>query len=68
MMYVRVLFLFTALIFTFGTAGDQGLLNEYFDDWATSGPTYRIPVTYNMLPSSIYRLVLISLHIRHDAE
>lgn len=37
------------------------MLNEYFDSWATSGPTYRIPVTYNMLPSTIYRLVLIFL-------
>ncbi|GAB5586846.1 glycogenin glucosyltransferase [Umbelopsis nana] len=35
-------------------AGDQGLLNEYFHDWATSGPTYRIPFTYNILPSAIY--------------
>lgn len=37
------------------SAGDQGLLNEHFEDWSTSGPSHRIPFTFNIVASALYR-------------
>jgi hypothetical protein len=38
-------------------AGDQGLLNEHFQNWSMSGPSHRIPFTFNIVASAIYRYV-----------
>lgn len=34
--------------------GDQGLLNLYFKDWATSDISRHLPFLYNMISSAIY--------------
>lgn len=34
--------------------GDQGLLNQFFSDWATSDSTRRLPFTYNVINQSVY--------------
>jgi len=34
--------------------GDQGLLNEYFSEWATSDISRHIPFTYNTVSSAVY--------------
>ncbi|EDQ90534.1 uncharacterized protein MONBRDRAFT_1946, partial [Monosiga brevicollis MX1] len=34
--------------------GDQGLLNEYFADWATQGGEARLPFAYNMTANASY--------------
>ncbi|KAJ1929652.1 glycogenin glucosyltransferase [Tieghemiomyces parasiticus] len=34
--------------------GDQGLLNDYFADWATAGPAHRLAFTDNFTASAVY--------------
>eukprot|EP00045_Choanoeca_perplexa_P003976 m.34706 g.34706 ORF g.34706 m.34706 type:complete len:349 (+) comp12333_c0_seq1:120-1166(+) len=34
--------------------GDQGLLNQYFSSWATSGPESRLPFGFNMTANASY--------------
>ncbi|KAJ3041794.1 Glycogenin-2 [Rhizophlyctis rosea] len=56
--------------------GDQGLLNSYFDNWASgrskagaSGPnefTGRLPFTYNVTPSAFYSYLPAYMHFYRD--
>jgi len=34
--------------------GDQGLLNDFFGDWATKGSSHRLPFVYNMVANITY--------------
>ncbi|KAJ2961596.1 hypothetical protein NQZ79_g3180 [Umbelopsis isabellina] len=49
-------------------AGDQGLLNEHFEDWSTSGPSHRIPFTFNIVASAIYSYAPASKEFRKDVK
>jgi len=37
--------------------GDQGLLNTYFNDWNSKGPSNRLPFIYNMSSHVVYTYV-----------
>lgn len=39
----------------FFTGGDQGLLNSYWSDWATSDIKYHLPFIYNVTPNMYYQ-------------
>ncbi|KAG2185058.1 hypothetical protein INT43_000971 [Umbelopsis isabellina] len=49
-------------------AGDQGLLNEHFEDWSTSGPSHRIPFAFNIVASAIYSYAPASKEFRKDVK
>jgi glycogenin glucosyltransferase len=34
--------------------GDQGVLNTFFNSWINSGPSHRLPFTYNMSTNVVY--------------
>ena len=36
------------------SGGDQGLLNDYFGDWATKDITKHLPFVYNTVSTSFY--------------
>jgi len=35
--------------------GDQGLLNAFWSDWATSDIKYHLPFIYNVTPNMYYQ-------------
>jgi glycogenin glucosyltransferase len=37
--------------------GDQGLLNQFFSDWATKDITKRLPFTYNTTTTAVYSYI-----------
>ena len=59
-----------------GLGGDQGLLNSYFDNWASgrsksgaSGPnefTSRLPFTFNVTPSAFYSYLPAYMNFYRD--
>ena len=36
------------------TGGDQGLLNQYFSDWARQDISRRLPFIYNVVSQQFY--------------
>ncbi|CAM0135972.1 unnamed protein product [Umbelopsis sp. WA50703] len=49
-------------------AGDQGLLNEHFQNWSMSGPSHRIPFTFNIVASAIYSYAPASKEFGKDVK
>ncbi|KHJ41763.1 glycosyltransferase, family 8 [Trichuris suis] len=37
--------------------GDQGILNAYFYEWLTKGPSHRLPFVYNTASSALYTYI-----------
>lgn len=47
---------------------DQGLLNEFFADWASLSAEHRIPFVYNVTINSHYSYVPAALHFRRRVK
>ncbi|KAL7753503.1 glycogenin glucosyltransferase [Sorochytrium milnesiophthora] len=47
--------------------GDQGLLNQYFSDWATT-PSRHIPFTFNVTPTTVYSYAPAYRYFRQDVR
>jgi len=48
--------------------GDQGLLNTYFHDWNSKGPSHRLPFTYNMSSHVVYTYVAAYKHFAQTVK
>lgn len=48
--------------------GDQGLLNTYFHDWNSKGPSHRLPFTYNMSSHVVYTYVAAYKHFAKSVK
>jgi len=48
--------------------GDQGLLNDYFKDWATKDPTRRLPFTYNVVSQAFYSYLPAFIKFNSDIK
>jgi len=48
--------------------GDQGVLNSYFKDWITKGPSHRLPFIYNMSANVFYTYVAAYKQFAHTVK
>lgn len=48
--------------------GDQGLLNLYFKDWASTDPSRRLPFTYNVVSQAFYSYLPAFIKFNSDIK